>query len=81
MAVGQINPSAISPAGGAPGGQTTARTQTEAAPRVKTAGVTVTLSPEARQHLSRLEGYTATIGTAKQPKQMTKPGINVDLRT
>ena len=49
--------------------------------RTKMANVTVTLSPEARQHLSRLEGFTATIGTSKQPKQMAKPGINIDFRT
>jgi hypothetical protein len=84
MAVGQIGTGAIGPAGGsAPGGQSPASAvrPADSAPRIKTANVTVTLSPEARQHLSRLEGFTATIGTSKQPKQMTKPGINVDFRT
>lgn len=84
MAVGQIGTGAIGPAGGsATGGQSAASAvrPADSAPRIKTANVTVTLSPEARQHLSRLEGFTATIGTSKQPKQMTKPGINVDFRT
>lgn len=53
----------------------------QAGPRVQTAGVTVTLSPAARQHLNRLEGFTATIGTSKQPKQMAKPGLTIDFRT
>jgi hypothetical protein len=82
MAVGQIgaaNSGAIAGASGQSQATTTARQ--EAAPRIKTAGVTVTLSPEARQHLSRLEGFTATVGTSKQPKQMTKPGLNIDMRT
>jgi hypothetical protein len=85
MAVGQIGTGAIGPADRrqAPraGSLPAAPGPPRAAPRVKTANVTVTLSPEARQHLSRIEGFTATIGTSKQPKQMTKPGINVDFRT
>ncbi|MBY0363069.1 MAG: hypothetical protein K2X45_14285 [Phreatobacter sp.] len=79
MAIGQIGTGGIGQTGGqSPGG--TVR-PANSAPRIKTANVSVTLSPEARQHLSRLEGFTATIGTSKQPKQMTKPGVNVDFRT
>jgi hypothetical protein len=81
MSVGQISPNAIGPAGTGATGQAPASTRTEARPRQRVAGVTVTLSPEARQHLSRMEGFTATIGTSKQPKQMAKPGLNIDLRT
>ncbi len=83
MAVGQIGPNAIGPAatGGTAAGQAPAAARTEAKPRQRVAGVTVTLSPEARQHLSRMEGFTATIGTSKQPKQMAKPGLNIDFRT
>ncbi len=57
------------------------RAPADNAPRTRVANVTVTLSPEARQHLSRLEGFTATVGTSKQPKQMAKPGLNIDFRT
>lgn len=76
----------LSPATGGPasGGRETAAPlpgRNQAAPRLQTAGVTVTLSPAARQHLNRLEGFTATIGTSKQPKQMAKPGLNLDIRT
>lgn len=83
MAVGQIGPNAVGPAGagGTATGQAATPARTEAAPRTRVAGVTVTLSPEARQHLSRMEGFTATIGTSKQPKQMAKPGLNIDFRT
>ena len=85
MAIGQIGSSgaSVERAGGQSQGATgaSATAHTEAAPRVKTAGVTVTLTPEARQHLSRLEGFAATVGTSKQPKQMAKPGLNIDLRT
>jgi len=83
MAIGQIGTGATGAAGDRAGGQPIASAVRPAAtaPRTKVANVTVTLSPEARQHLSRMEGYTATIGTSKQPKQMTKPGINVDFRT
>lgn len=83
MAVGQIGSNAIGSAatGGAASGQAVAPARTEARPRQRIAGVTVTLSPEARQHLSRMEGFTATIGTSKQPKQMAKPGLNLDIRT
>lgn len=82
MAVGQISSgsSAGAAAGLATGGGpaiTSARASAD--PRPKAAGVTVTLSPEARQHLTRLEAFTATIGTAKQPKQMAKPGIAFDV--
>jgi hypothetical protein len=41
--------------------------------------VTVNLTPEARQHLSRLEAFTATIGTPKQPKTMGPPGMSLDV--
>lgn len=81
MAIGQISPGRAGPASGsseAPGPSTT---RPQVAPRTRTAGVTVTLSPEARQHLNRLEGFTATIGTSKQPKQMSRPGLNLDIRT
>lgn len=76
----------LSPASGGSvsGGRETAAPLTgrqQPAPRLQTAEVTVTLSPAARQHLSRLEGFTATIGTSKQPKQMAKPGLNIDIRT
>jgi hypothetical protein len=81
MSVGQISPNAIGPAGAGSTGQAPASARTEARPRQRVAGVTVTLSPEARQHLSRMEGFTATIGTSKQPKQMAKHGLNIDLRT
>jgi hypothetical protein len=81
MAVGQIGPNAIGSAATGGAGQPAAPARTEAKPRQRVAGVTVTLSPEARQHLSRMEGFTATIGTSKQPKQMAKPGLNIDIRT
>lgn len=48
--------------------------------RIASSDVRVTLSPQAREHLSRLEGFTATIGTQKQPKTMGKPGMGLDLR-
>lgn len=47
---------------------------------VAAADVKVTLSPEARQHMSRTEGFAATIGTDRQPRTMGKPGMMVDLR-
>ncbi|MDP3545474.1 MAG: hypothetical protein Q8S29_04775 [Phreatobacter sp.] len=83
MAIGQIGAGATGPTGEHAGGLPSASAvrQTTSAPRTKVANVTVTLSPEARQHLSRMEGFTATIGTSKQPKQMTKPGLNIDFRT
>lgn len=83
MAIGQIGTGAAGATGDRAGGQTSASAVRPGtpAPRTKVANVTVTLSPEARQHLSRMEGYTATIGTSKQPKQMAKPGINIDFRT
>lgn len=83
MAVGQIGAGAIGTTGERAAGASSASAvrPADSAPRTKVANVTVTLSPEARQHLSRLEGFTATIGTSKQPKQMAKPGINIDFRT
>ncbi len=83
MAVGQIGTGAIGTTGERAAGTSSASAvrPADSAPRTKVANVTVTLSPEARQHLSRLEGFTATIGTSKQPKQMAKPGINIDFRT
>ncbi len=45
----------------------------------KASGVRVSLTPEARQHLSRLEAFTATIGTPKQPKTMGPPGMSLDM--
>jgi hypothetical protein len=84
MAIGQIGTGGIGQTGDrAAGGQSSgsAVRPADSAPRMRTANVTVTLSPEARQHLTRLEGFAATIGTSKQPKQMTKPGINIDFRT
>lgn len=45
----------------------------------KTSGVKVSLTPEARQHLSRMEAFTATIGTPKQPKTMGPPGMSLDM--
>jgi len=83
MAIGQIGAGAIGTSGERTAGTSSASAVRPAstAPRTKVANVTVTLSPEARQHLSRMEGYTATIGTSKQPKQMAKPGINIDFRT
>lgn len=85
MAVGSIGTGAAGPAGAAGdragGSNASAVRPAETAPRTRVANVTVTLSPEARQHLSRLEGFTATVGTSKQPKQMTKPGLNIDFRT
>ncbi|QCI64568.1 hypothetical protein [Phreatobacter stygius] len=84
MAVGQVGAPAtgtVAPAGPSSGqNQSTGIARNEPPGRVvKTADVTVTLSPAARQHLSRTEGFAATIGTTKQPKAMTKPGISVDL--
>ncbi len=83
MAIGQIGAGAIGTSGERTAGTPSASAVRpgSTAPRTKVANVTVTLSPEARQHLSRMEGYTATIGTSKQPKQMAKPGINIDFRT
>lgn len=84
MAVGQIGAAgAIGGVGERAGSQTNTASAVRpaaTAPRTKMAGVTVTLSPEARQHLSRLEGYAATVGTSKQPKQMPQPGLSVDFR-
>lgn len=65
-----------------------AATSETAAPRsritppttVAAADVKVTLSPDARQHMSRTEGFAATIGTDRQPRTMGKPGMMVDLR-
>lgn len=69
-------------AGRGGGSQTgAAPTRSEAPAKVRTASVSITLTPEARQHLSRLEGFAATIGTDKQHKTYTKPGSNLDLRT
>lgn len=80
MAVGQISSgragAAAGPGAGGVGAASAIRPNAD--PRPKATGVTVTLSPEARQHLTRLEAFTATIGTAKQPKQMDKPGISFD---
>lgn len=85
MAVGSIGTAGTGTTGAAgdraSGSNASAVRPAETAPKTRVANVTVTLSPEARQHLSRLEGFTATIGTSKQPKQMTKPGINIDFRT
>ncbi len=85
MAVGSIGTGAAGSTGAAGdragGTSASAVRPAENAPRTRVANVTVTLSPEARQHLSRLEGFTATIGTSKQPKQMAKPGLNIDFRT
>ena len=83
MAIGQIGAGAIGTSGERTAGPSSASAVRPGtpAPRTKVATVTVTLSPEARQPLSRMEGYTATIGTSKQPKQMAKPGINIDFRT
>ncbi|PTM51812.1 hypothetical protein [Phreatobacter oligotrophus] len=85
MAVGSIGTAGTGTTGAAGdragGSNASAVRPAETAPKTRVANVTVTLSPEARQHLSRLEGFTATIGTSKQPKQMTKPGINIDFRT
>ncbi|MCZ0734776.1 hypothetical protein [Phreatobacter sp. AB_2022a] len=82
MAIGQVGaPGAgaaapVGPsAGGAAGGARNAAPQ-----RLASTDVRVTLSPAARQHLSRVEGFVATIGTPKQPKSMEKPGGNIDLR-
>ncbi|MEI8147141.1 MAG: hypothetical protein WCH83_16940 [Alphaproteobacteria bacterium] len=47
--------------------------------RPGTTGVNVTLSPEAREHITRLEAFTATIGTSRQPKTMGKPGLRLDV--
>lgn len=81
MAVGSISPGRAGAASGGTDAATPLPGRSPAAPRVQTAGVTVTLSPAARQHLNRLEGFAATIGTSKQPKQMDKPGLTIDLRT
>lgn len=82
MAIGQVGaPGAgaaapIGPSAGSAGGAA----RSEPPRRVASADVRVTLSPAARQHLSRVEGFVATIGTPKQPKSMEKPGGNIDLR-
>ncbi|WP_439573977.1 hypothetical protein [Phreatobacter sp.] len=81
MAIGQISPGLAGPASTGREAAAPAPGRNHAGPRVQTAGVTVTLSPEARQHLNRLEGFTATIGTSRQPKQMAKPGLTIDFRT
>lgn len=81
MAVGPISSGQTGSASGGREAATPLPGRSQAAPRVQTAGVTVTLSPAARQHLNRLEGFTATIGTSKQPKQMAKPGLTIDFRT
>jgi hypothetical protein len=85
MAVGQIGSPAIgtttSAGSSANPGQSTGIARNETPTRaVRMADVNVTLTPAAREQLSRLEGYVATIGTSKQPKAMSKPGISVDMK-
>jgi hypothetical protein len=82
MSVGQIGSSARGAgASGAGFGNTPGVARNDAPVRpVRTADVNVTLTPAAREHLSRMEGFAATIGTQKQPKAMAKPGISVDLK-
>ena len=58
---------------------TVGQTRDKLAVPSKTSGVRVSLTPEARQHLSRLEAFTATIGTPKQPKTMGPPGMSLDM--
>ncbi|MGL4287021.1 MAG: hypothetical protein ACRCVA_11795 [Phreatobacter sp.] len=84
MAIGQVGSPAVGTV--APAGPSAGQNQSTGIPRnetptraVRTAEVNVTLSPAARQHLSRMEGFAATIGTPKQPKSISKPGVNLDL--
>ena len=62
-----------------PARPTVGQTRDKLAVPTKTAGVKVSLTPEARQHLSRMEAFTATIGTPKQPKTMGPPGMSLDM--
>jgi hypothetical protein len=47
--------------------------------KVAQAGVTVTLTPEGRQAISRMEGFVATLGGARKGGASQKPGSTVDL--
>lgn len=83
MAIGQVGApgaGAAAPIGPSAGGGTGGSARNAAPQRLASTDVRVTLSPAARQHLSRVEGFVATIGTPKQPKSMEKPGGNIDLR-
>lgn len=82
MTLGQVVGSALSRIGGkaAPAAGAAAPARAVERPVAQERGVKVTLSPEARQHLSRLEEFTAAIGTKNEKKAMKPPGVNLDMR-
>ncbi len=64
----------------APAAPETAAAPAPSTQKVAQAGVTVTLSPEGRQAISRMEGFVATLGAArKSSSPAQKPGSTLDI--
>lgn len=81
MNLGQVIANALRPSGQTPTRAVAPVERADAPQRSKPSGVSVTLTPEARAHISQLEGFAATIGAPSKPRNTGNPGTRLDLRT